>query len=148
MTSTNQPTDCKTCCNTFVSFVIGHFRCFPAPTPTHLRHQPTITMQSREASHAGSWYSDSTRTLTHQLDQWLAQVPDTMANVGSLPVPGARVIIAPYVLVSLTSRLRLITTATRVTPILDPVPPTDTKPSISPKRMKPKDPSFLSRDLN
>ncbi|KAJ5601986.1 UPF0103/Mediator of ErbB2-driven cell motility (Memo-related) [Penicillium lagena] len=53
-------------------------------------------MQSREASHAGSWYSDSTRTLTHQLDQWLAQVPDTMANVGSLPVPGARVIIAPH----------------------------------------------------
>ncbi|CAL5870105.1 uncharacterized protein PFLUO_LOCUS4340 [Penicillium psychrofluorescens] len=53
-------------------------------------------MQPREASHAGSWYSDSTRTLTHQLDQWLAQVPDTMANVGSLPVPGARVIIAPH----------------------------------------------------
>ena len=54
-------------------------------------------MSSREASHAGSWYSDSTRTLTRQLDDWLAQVPDSMDNVGSLPVPGARVIIAPYV---------------------------------------------------
>lgn len=54
-------------------------------------------MTSREASHAGSWYSDSARTLTRQLDDWLAQVPDTVDNVGSLPVPGARVIIAPYV---------------------------------------------------
>lgn len=54
-------------------------------------------MPSREASHAGSWYSDSTRTLTRQLDDWLAQVPDSMENVESLPVPGARMIIAPYV---------------------------------------------------
>jgi len=54
-------------------------------------------MPSREASHAGSWYSDSRRTLTRQLDDWLAHVPDSMDNVGSLPVTGARVIIAPYV---------------------------------------------------
>lgn len=54
-------------------------------------------MPSRHASHAGSWYSDSGRTLTRQLDGWLGQVPDTVDNVGSLPVPGARVIIAPYV---------------------------------------------------
>ncbi|OQD77866.1 hypothetical protein PENDEC_c002G00776 [Penicillium decumbens] len=53
-------------------------------------------MPSREASHAGSWYSDSRRTLTRQLDDWLAQVPDSMDNVGSLPVTGARVIIAPH----------------------------------------------------
>lgn len=54
-------------------------------------------MQSREASHAGSWYSDSKRTLTRQLDDWLAQVPDEIEGIGSLPVPGARIIIAPYV---------------------------------------------------
>jgi predicted class III extradiol MEMO1 family dioxygenase len=53
-------------------------------------------MPSRHASHSGSWYSDSARTLTRQLDGWLAQVPDTMEKVGSLPTPGARVIIAPY----------------------------------------------------
>ncbi|KAJ5095815.1 hypothetical protein NUU61_005171 [Penicillium alfredii] len=53
-------------------------------------------MPSRDASHAGSWYSDSARTLTRQLDDWLAQVPDTVENVGSLPAAGARVIIAPH----------------------------------------------------
>ncbi|KAJ5574369.1 UPF0103/Mediator of ErbB2-driven cell motility (Memo-related) [Penicillium hispanicum] len=53
-------------------------------------------MPSREALHAGSWYSDSTRTLTRQLDDWLGQVPETMDNVGSVPVSGARVIIAPH----------------------------------------------------
>lgn len=54
-------------------------------------------MQSREASHAGSWYSNSKRALTRQLDEWLAQVPDEIEGIGSLPVPGARIIIAPYV---------------------------------------------------
>ncbi|PWY91191.1 UPF0103-domain-containing protein [Aspergillus heteromorphus CBS 117.55] len=53
-------------------------------------------MPSREASHAGSWYSDSQHTLTRQLDQWLAQVPDEIDGIGSLPVPGARIIIAPH----------------------------------------------------
>lgn len=52
-------------------------------------------MPSRDASHAGSWYSDSARTLTRQLDQWLAQVPDEIDGIGQLPVPGARIIIAP-----------------------------------------------------
>ncbi|KAE8149359.1 MEMO1 family [Aspergillus avenaceus] len=53
-------------------------------------------MQSREASHAGSWYSDNQRTLTRQLDQWLAQVPNDIEGIGPLPVSGARVIIAPH----------------------------------------------------
>ncbi|KAL4891792.1 MEMO1 family [Aspergillus ambiguus] len=53
-------------------------------------------MQPRDASHAGSWYSDNQRTLARQLDQWLAQVPDHIEGVGSLPIPGARVIIAPH----------------------------------------------------
>jgi predicted class III extradiol MEMO1 family dioxygenase len=55
-------------------------------------------MAYRAASHSGSWYSDDRGALTHQLDQWLAQVPDAIEGVGSLPVPGARIIIAPYVL--------------------------------------------------
>lgn len=55
-------------------------------------------MPSREASHAGSWYSDNQRVLTRQLDQWLGQVPGELEKIGSLPVPGARVIIAPYVI--------------------------------------------------
>jgi hypothetical protein len=54
-------------------------------------------MQSREPSHAGSWYSDNRSTLTRQLDQWLAQVPNEIEGIGSLPVPGSRVVIAPYV---------------------------------------------------
>ncbi|CAG8312421.1 unnamed protein product [Penicillium salamii] len=53
-------------------------------------------MASRHASHSGSWYSASPDTLTRQLDGWLAQVPDAMGKVGSLPTPGARVIIAPH----------------------------------------------------
>ena len=57
----------------------------------------TLRMASREASHAGSWYSGNRSSLTRQLDQWLGQVPDEIEGVGSLPVPGARVIIAPYV---------------------------------------------------
>lgn len=53
-------------------------------------------MGSREASHAGSWYSDDGETLTRQLDSWLDKVPDEVEGVGKLPIPGARVIIAPY----------------------------------------------------
>ncbi|CAG8186257.1 unnamed protein product [Penicillium olsonii] len=53
-------------------------------------------MASRHPSHSGSWYSASSDTLARQLDGWLAQVPDTMEKVGSLPTPGARVIIAPH----------------------------------------------------
>ncbi|OAX79875.1 hypothetical protein ACJ72_05807, partial [Emergomyces africanus] len=57
-------------------------------------------MPSREATHAGSWYSDHEPTLSNQLDKWLAQVPDQLPGIGHLPVPGARIIIAPYALVS------------------------------------------------
>lgn len=53
-------------------------------------------MAVREASHAGSWYSDHGPTLKCQLDHWLDQVPDEIEGKGKLPVPGARVIIAPY----------------------------------------------------
>ncbi|KAL4998842.1 MEMO1 family [Aspergillus recurvatus] len=53
-------------------------------------------MSSRAASHAGSWYSGNRQTLTLQLDQWLERVPDALEGLGSLPVPGARIIIAPH----------------------------------------------------
>jgi predicted class III extradiol MEMO1 family dioxygenase len=60
----------------------------------------------REASHAGSWYSDSKSQLNSQLDGWLSAVDPPVSCIGPLsngeqeqqmPVPGARMIIAPYV---------------------------------------------------
>jgi MEMO1 family protein len=53
-------------------------------------------MGTREASHAGSWYSASGSTLTAQLDEWLSQVPDELPGIGKIPVPGARVVISPH----------------------------------------------------
>jgi predicted class III extradiol MEMO1 family dioxygenase len=55
-------------------------------------------MSSRKALHSGTWYSDHGPTLADQLDQWLNEVPDEIPGVGTLPIPGARIIIAPYVL--------------------------------------------------
>ncbi|KAK3989696.1 MEMO1 family [Cladorrhinum sp. PSN332] len=52
-------------------------------------------MTTREASHAGSWYDDDDQELSSQLDEFLSGVPDTL-NDNNLPVPGARVIIAPH----------------------------------------------------
>ncbi|KAI9879520.1 MAG: hypothetical protein M1830_008313 [Pleopsidium flavum] len=53
-------------------------------------------MAQREASHAGSWYSDDGPTLSKQLDKWLSQVSDNIDGIGPIPQPGARVIIAPH----------------------------------------------------
>ena len=53
-------------------------------------------MGTREASHAGSWYEDDPDQLSSQLDEFLKAVPETLDG-SNLPVPGARVIIAPYV---------------------------------------------------
>lgn len=64
------------------------------------------TLTIREASHAGSWYSSSKSQLSKQLDGWLANVNPPVKPIGqvssqeclsSLPVPGARVVIAPWV---------------------------------------------------
>lgn len=52
--------------------------------------------KSRPASHAGSWYEGNPTALSHELDNYLAVVPDTIDGK-RVPVPGARVIIAPYV---------------------------------------------------
>lgn len=60
---------------------------------------------SREATHAGAWYTDDRKELDEQLDGWLADVPDQIPGIAtaskteppvSYPVDGARVIIAPY----------------------------------------------------
>lgn len=60
----------------------------------------------RHASHAGSWYSSSKSQLDGQLEGWLSAVKPPVSCIGpqsagqtysELPVPGARVIIAPYV---------------------------------------------------
>jgi hypothetical protein len=51
-------------------------------------------MTTREASHAGSWYSSRPSTLSSGLDEWLAQVPASIEGK-ELPIPGARIIIAP-----------------------------------------------------
>ncbi|KAK3117656.1 hypothetical protein LTR53_000784 [Teratosphaeriaceae sp. CCFEE 6253] len=59
----------------------------------------------RDASHAGSWYSESPRRLDAELDGWLAAVRTPVKCIGprsegqsvaELPVAGARVIIAPH----------------------------------------------------
>lgn len=53
-------------------------------------------MATREASHAGSWYTDDGPTLSRQLQGWLDAVPNTIDGVGQIPQPGARIIIAPH----------------------------------------------------
>jgi len=52
---------------------------------------------TREASHAGSWYTDDPTALSKELDGYLAKVADKIHD-SELPIPGARIIIAPYVL--------------------------------------------------
>ena len=49
---------------------------------------------TREATHASTWYVGNAKQLSSQLDGWLEDVPDKVNDSG-LPVPGARVIIAP-----------------------------------------------------
>jgi hypothetical protein len=71
----------------------------PHPSSFNLQSQNTSTfvsfkMTTRVASHAGSWYSSRASTLSSELDQWLAQVPSSIDGK-ELPVPGARIIIAP-----------------------------------------------------
>lgn len=53
-------------------------------------------MTIRKASHAGSWYTGNGPTLSKELDGWLSQVDTAIDDVGQIPRPGARVIIAPY----------------------------------------------------
>lgn len=53
-------------------------------------------MAVREADHAGSWYSSNGQQLSQQLDEWLGNVPQNVLSDGTLPFPGARVVISPH----------------------------------------------------
>ncbi|KAI2638531.1 MEMO1 family [Xylaria nigripes] len=50
---------------------------------------------TREADKAGSWYEANPEALSRQLDGFLNDVPSSINNE-TLPIPGARVIIAPH----------------------------------------------------
>ena len=66
-------------------------------------------MTTRAASHAGSWYSAAPKELSATLDEWLEAVGSAVEEVSvgiggnagqclkwnTLPIAGARVIIAP-----------------------------------------------------
>lgn len=64
-------------------------------TLLHL-HASACEMATRPATKAGSWYVRDPQELEEQLDEYLGDVP---ANIdgSALPVPGARIIIAPCV---------------------------------------------------
>jgi MEMO1 family protein len=66
----------------------------------------TKQMSTRRPLHAGSWYEDDGTTLKAELDGWLAAVPDEIEQLGTLPIPGARIIIGPLVLPSFTFSLQ------------------------------------------
>jgi len=53
-----------------------------------------VNMGTREASHAGSWYEGDAGELSSELDEFLGRVPAALDG-NSLPIQGARVIIAP-----------------------------------------------------
>ncbi|ROW13539.1 hypothetical protein VPNG_04353 [Cytospora leucostoma] len=50
---------------------------------------------TREATHAGSWYDGRPDVLSRSLDEYLEKVPTTVDGK-ELPIPKARVIIAPH----------------------------------------------------
>ncbi|KAJ2842347.1 hypothetical protein GGI22_007581, partial [Coemansia erecta] len=58
--------------------------------------------RAREATHAGSWYSDDGAQLDRELQSWLDNVPDSVREIEpegahcQAPVPGARAIIGPH----------------------------------------------------
>ncbi|CAG8951028.1 hypothetical protein HYFRA_00006425 [Hymenoscyphus fraxineus] len=52
-------------------------------------------MTTRTASHAGSWYKSGRSQLANELQQYLDAVPATIEDQ-PVPVPGARIIIAPH----------------------------------------------------
>ncbi|KAI9891750.1 MAG: hypothetical protein M1814_002500 [Vezdaea aestivalis] len=53
-------------------------------------------MSARPATHAGSWYSSSKATLSQELDDYLAAVPDKLPSGETLPIDGGRIIVAPH----------------------------------------------------
>jgi predicted class III extradiol MEMO1 family dioxygenase len=53
---------------------------------------------TRTAGKADSWYEGDAEVLSDQLDDFLSKVP-TSINDTHLPISGAKVIIAPYVVI-------------------------------------------------
>jgi predicted class III extradiol MEMO1 family dioxygenase len=51
-------------------------------------------MATRPAEKAGFWYKSKPSVLKHELQNYLSDVPDSFDGV-SLPVAGARLVIAP-----------------------------------------------------
>lgn len=51
-------------------------------------------METRLAKKAGSWYKTVEDGLMRDIDKFLAKVPETVDD-SQLPIPGARIIIAP-----------------------------------------------------
>ena len=69
----------------------------------------------RDPTHAGSWYTSKGSELDQQLSGWLGAVRPPVNCIGpqsegqnleQLPVPGARVIIGPYVMFTSSSKLK------------------------------------------
>ncbi|KAK9449838.1 memo-like protein-domain-containing protein [Limtongia smithiae] len=78
-----------------------------APTHARTRAPAAATMATtstktaaravrRRATHAGSWYLSDRAELDAQLTAFLGNVPGVLAEHGPLPVPDARIIIAPH----------------------------------------------------
>ncbi|EXM12048.1 MEMO1 family [Fusarium oxysporum II5] len=55
----------------------------------------TTMTTTRPASKAGSWYEEDQKLLRRELQNYLAAVPESFDGV-ALPIPGARVIVAPH----------------------------------------------------
>ncbi|KAB5594212.1 hypothetical protein CTheo_2293 [Ceratobasidium theobromae] len=53
-------------------------------------------MATRQATHAGSWYSEETATLEAELDGWLGCVQGGALEGYHPPVPGCKAVIAPH----------------------------------------------------
>ncbi|KAJ1804766.1 hypothetical protein LPJ56_005531, partial [Coemansia sp. RSA 2599] len=59
-------------------------------------------MKIRQATHAGSWYTDDAGTLDRELQKWLDLVPATVEEIEpaggqvAVPISGARAIIGPH----------------------------------------------------
>lgn len=65
----------------------------------------TTLTGTRKASHADSWYEGDPTSLGEELDRYLAAVPATV-DESDLPIPGAKVVIAPSVLLAPRPTLR------------------------------------------
>ena len=86
----------------FIFFLLTRLRSSPPSTPIFSFVSfcaPTGAMAlsgTRAADHAGSWYTSDDAELSDELDGWLDSVPASVDG-HTLPIPGARAVIAPWV---------------------------------------------------